>query len=162
MVLWGCLAPRGYLLVSSVRPEEHGIERPVPHLPGGPLVGPPQPPVHLPHQGEGLIPQRARDRAPVPVPGPGPLCPSRRLPLLPLCLRRRCRAPPPPRQGHPRRPRSRCGGGLLVLGSWGLGGDELSGVGVRCCRSGCGGGGGGRCAEGAVTKRQKAGMSTHG
>ena len=96
MVLWGCPPPRGYLLVSSVPPEEHGIEGPVPQPPGGPLVGQAQPPVHLPHQGEGLIPQRVRDRAPVPVPGLGPLCPPRRLPLLPLCLRRRCRAPAPP------------------------------------------------------------------
>ena len=85
MVLWGCPPPRGYLSVSSVSPEEHGIEGPVPQPPGGPLVGPTQPPVHLPHQGEGLLPQRVRDRAPVPVPRPGPLCPSRRLPSLPLC-----------------------------------------------------------------------------
>ena len=128
MVLWGCPPPRGYLSVSSVSPEEHGIEGPVPQPPGGPLVGPAQPPVHLPHQGEGLFPQRVRDRAPVPVLRPGPLCPSRRLPSLPLCLRRRCRAPPPLRRGHPRRLRSRRGGGWLVLGSWGLGGDKLAGV----------------------------------
>ena len=38
--------------------------------------------------------------------------------------------PPPPRRGHRCRLRSRRGGGWLVLGSWGLGGDELSGVGV--------------------------------
>ena len=128
MVLWGCPPPRGYLSVSSVPPEEHGIKGPVPQPPGGPLVGPAQPPVHLPTQGEGLLPQRVRDRAPVLVPGPGPLCPSRWLPPLPLCLRRRCRAPPPPRRGHPRRLRSRREGGWLVLGSWGFGGDELAGV----------------------------------
>ena len=128
MVLWGCPPPRGYLSVSSVSPEEHGIKGPVPQPPGGPLVGPAQPPVHLPHQEEGLLPQRVRDRAPVPVPGPGPLCPSRRLPLLPLCLRCRCRALPPLRRGHLRRLRSRRGGGWLVLGSWGLGGDELAGA----------------------------------
>ena len=131
MVLWGCPPPRGYLSVSSVPPEEHGIKRPVPHPPGGPLVGPAQPPVHLPNEGEGLLPQRVRDRAPVPVPGPGSLCPPRWLCPLPLCLRRRCRAPPPPRRGHPRRLRSRCGGGWLVLGSWGLGGDEIAGVRVN-------------------------------
>ena len=96
MVLWGCPPPRGYLSVSSFPPEEHGIKRPVPQPPGGPLVGPAQPPVHLPNQGEGLLPQRVRDRVPVPVPGPGPLCPSRWLPPLPLCLQRRCCAPPPP------------------------------------------------------------------
>ena len=38
MVLWGCPPPRGYLSVSSVPPEEHGIEGPVPRPPGGPLV----------------------------------------------------------------------------------------------------------------------------
>ena len=80
MVLWGCPPPRRYLSVSPVPPEEHGIKGPVPQPPGGPLVGPAQPPVHLPHQGEGLLPQRVRDRAPVPVPGLGPLCPSRWLP----------------------------------------------------------------------------------
>ena len=122
MVLWGCPTPRGSLSVSSVSPEEHGIEGPVPQPPGGPLVGRAQPPVHLPHQGEGLLPQRVRDRAPVPVSRPGPLCPSRRLPSLPLCLWRRCRAPPTLRRGHPRRLRSRGGGGWLVLGLWGLGG----------------------------------------
>ena len=56
MVLWGCPPPRGYLSVSSVPPEEHGIEGPVPRPPGGPLVSPAQPPVHLPPQGEGLNP----------------------------------------------------------------------------------------------------------
>ena len=115
--------PRGYLPVSSIPLEEHGIERPVPHPPGGPLVGPAQPPVHLPHQGEGLIPQRVRDRAQVPVAGQGPPCPSRRIPLRPLCLRRRRRAPPPPpRRGHQHRLPSRRKGGWLVLGSWGFGG----------------------------------------
>ena len=128
MVLRGCPPPRGYLSVSSVSPEEHGIERPVPQPPGGPLVGPAQPPVHLPHQGEGLFPQRVRDRAPVPAPWPAPLYPPRRLPSLPLCLWRRCRAPPPLCRGHPRRLRPRRGGGWLVPGSWGLGGDELAGV----------------------------------
>ena len=76
MVLWGCPTPRGYLLVSSVPPEEHGIEGPVPRPPGGPLVGPAQPPVHLPHQGEGLLPQRVRDRAPHPHQQQAPAGPS--------------------------------------------------------------------------------------
>ena len=128
MVLWGRPPPRGYLSVSSVPPEEHGIEGPVPRPPGGPLVGPAQPPVHLPHQGEGLLPQRVLDRAPVPVPWPAPLCPPRRPPSLPLCLRRRCRAPPPLCRGRPRRLRPRRGGGWLVPGLWGFGGDELAGV----------------------------------
>ena len=92
MVLWGCPPPRGYLSVSSVPPEEHGIEGPVPRPPGGPLVGPAQPSLHLPHQGEGLFPQRVRDRAPVPVPWPALLRPPCRPPSLPLRLRRRCRA----------------------------------------------------------------------
>ena len=56
MVLWGCPPTWGYLSVFSVPPEEHGIERPVPHPPGGPLVGLAQPPVHLPNHGEGLLP----------------------------------------------------------------------------------------------------------
>ena len=38
---------------------------------------------------------------------------------------------PPPRRGHPRRLRSRRGGGWLVLGLWELGGDELAGVRVH-------------------------------
>ena len=87
MVLQGCPTPRGYLSVSTVAPEEHGTEGLVPRPPGGPLVGPAQPPVHLPHQGESLLPQRVRDRAPVLVPWPAPLCPPRRPPSLPLCLR---------------------------------------------------------------------------
>ena len=128
MVLWGRPAPRGYLSVSSVSPEEHGIEGPVPRPPGGPLVGPAQPPVRLPHQGGGLLPQRVRDRAPVPVPWPALLCPRCRPPSLPLRLRRRCRAPPPLCRGHLHRLRPRRRGGWLVLGSWGLGGDELAGV----------------------------------
>ena len=120
MVPWRCPPPRGYLSVSSVPPEEHSIERPVPQPPGGPLVGPAQPPVHLPHQGEGLIPQRVRDRAQVPVPGPGSACPSRGLPLRPLCLLRRCRtSPPPPAEAI------RAGSALAAGGAgwcWGRGG----------------------------------------
>ena len=71
-------------------------------------------------------------RVPVPVPGPGPFCPPRRLPLRPLFVRRRRRAPPPRRRGsgHPRRLRPWRGGGWLVLGSGGSGGDEVSCVGV--------------------------------
>ena len=61
--------------------------------------------------------------------GPNQLhCPPRRPSSLPLCLRRRCRAPPPLGRGHPRRLPPRRGGGWLVPGSWGLGGDELAGV----------------------------------
>ena len=67
--------PMGYLPVPPVPLEEHGIEGPVPHPPGGPRAGPAQPPVHLHHQGDGLIPQGVRDRAQVPVPGPGPPAP---------------------------------------------------------------------------------------
>ena len=103
----------------------------VPQPPGGPLVGPAQPPVHLPHQGDVLIPQGVRDRAPVPVLGPGRLCPWRRPPLLPLCLQRRCRAPPPP---PAKAIRAGCalgaGGACWCRGRGGLGGDLLAGVGV--------------------------------
>ena len=128
MVLWCRPPPRGCLSVSSVPPEEHGIKGPVPRPPGGPLVGPAQPPVHFPHQGEGLPPQRVRDCAPVHIPRPALLRPLCRPPSLLLHLRRRCHAPSPLRRGHPRRLRPRRGGGLLVLVSWGLGGDELAGV----------------------------------
>ena len=132
VVLWGRPPPRGHLPVPPVPPQEHGIEGPVPHPPGGPRAGPAQPPVHFHHQGPGLGPRGVRDRAPVPVPGPGPLCPPRWLPLRPLCLRRRRCAPPPLRRGsgHPRRLRPWRGGGRLVLGSGGLGGDEVTGLGV--------------------------------
>ena len=95
MVLWGCPPHRGYLSVSSVPPEEHGIEGPVPRPPGGPLVGPTQLPVHLPHQEEGLLPQRVRDRAPVPVPWPALLRPPCRPPSLP-CACGADAAPRPP------------------------------------------------------------------
>ena len=128
MVLLGRPPPRGCLSVSSVPPEEHGIQGPVPRPPGGPLVGPAQPPVHFPHQGEGLPPQRVRDCAPVHVPRPALLRPLCRPPSLLLHLRRRRHAPSPLRRGHPRRLHPRRGGGLLVLVSWGLGGDELAGV----------------------------------
>ena len=79
MVLWGCPTPRGYLSVSSVSPEEHGIEGPVPRPPGGPLVGPAQPPVHLPHQGRvssprgsGTAPQSRSHGLPPSAPRAGP------------------------------------------------------------------------------------------
>ena len=145
MVLWGCPAPRGYLSVSSVPPEEQGIKGPVRQPPGGPLVGPAQPPVHLPNEGEGLLPQRVRDRAPVPVPGPGPLCPSRWLPPLPMCLPRRCRAPPPspPRPSAPAPLSARRE--LAGAGVVGVGGGRARRRQGRCCRGGGGGGGGGGC-----------------
>ena len=51
------------------------------------------------------------------------LCPSRRLPLLPLvCGAGAAPRPPPPRRGHPRRLRSRRGGGLAGAGVVGVGG----------------------------------------
>ena len=132
VVLRGRPPPRGYLPVPPVPPEEHGIEGPVPHPPGGPQAGPAEPPVHLHHQGEGLIPQGVRDRAPVPVPGPGPPCPSRRLPLRPLCLQRQRRVPPSPpprpRPSAPALPSARGGAGWC-WGRGGFGGDEVAGVG---------------------------------
>ena len=84
-------------------------------------------------RGRASPPRGVWDRVPVPVRGPGPFCPPRRLPLRPLCLRRRRRAPPPRSRGsgHPRRLRPWRGGGWLVLGSGGLGGDEVSCVGVH-------------------------------
>ena len=98
-LLWSSGAaqpPRGTSRFPPTIPEEHGIEKPVPHLPGGPRAGPAQPPVHFHHQGEDLTPQGVPDPAPVQISGPGPLCPARRLPLRPLRLRRQRRTPPPP------------------------------------------------------------------
>ena len=147
MVLWGCPAPRGYLSVSSVRLEEHSIKWPVPQPPGGPLLGPAQPPVHLPNQGEGLPPQRIQDRAPVPVPGPGSLCPSRRLPLAAPVL-----AAPMPRPAPPPAEVIRAGSALGAGGAagwcWGRGG--WGGTSSPCCRGGGGGGGGGCGAPASV------------
>ena len=122
MVLWGCPPPRGYLSFSSVSPEEHGIEGPVPRPPGGSLVGPAQPAVHLPHQGKGLPPQRVRDRAPVPVPWAAPRP-----------------APPPPRPSAPALPSAR--GWLAGAGVVGVGGRRARRRQGRCCRGGGGGGG---------------------
>ena len=85
-------------------------------------------PYTSPTRGRVSSPKRVRDRAPVPVPWPALLCPPCLPPSLPLRLRRRCRAPPPLCRGHPRRLRPRRGGGWLVPGSWGLGGDELASV----------------------------------
>ena len=42
MVLLGPSTPRGHLPVTPIPPEEHGIEEPVPHPPGGPRGGPAQ------------------------------------------------------------------------------------------------------------------------
>ena len=117
MVLWGCPPPRGYLSVSSVSLEEHAIEGPVPQPPGGPLVGPAQPPVHLPHQGEGICPQRARDRAPVPVSWPAPLCPLRRLLSLPCACGADAAPRPPSAEAICAGSALGAGGGWLVPGS---------------------------------------------
>ena len=104
MVLWGCPRPRGYLSVSSVPPEEHGVEKLVP--------------VHLPHKAEGLISQTVRDCAPVPVPRAGPPLPLAPAPPdapVPAALMPRP-APPPAeaiRAGSP----LGAGGGLAGAGS---------------------------------------------
>ena len=128
MVLWGCLPPRGVPL-GFLRPSGGARHRRAgsstsQRSPGWPSTTTRTPP----HQGEGLLPQRVRDRAPVPVPWPALLRPPCRPPSLPLRLRRQCRAPSPLRRGHPRRLCPRPGGGLMVLVSWGFGGDELAGV----------------------------------
>ena len=60
----------------------------------------------------------------------GPPLPPAPAPLAAPAPGRRCRAPPLLRRGHPRRLRPWRGGGWLVPGSWGLGKDELAGVGV--------------------------------
>ena len=72
-------------------------------------------------RGSGTVPQsRSQGRAPSAPRAGSPRC---------RCACGAEAAPrPPPRRGHPRRLRSRRGGGWLVLGSSGLGGDELAGV----------------------------------
>ena len=73
-------------------------------------------------RGSGTVPQsRSQGRAPSAPRAGGPRCPC-------ACGANAALRPPPPRRCHPRRLGSRLGGGLLVLGSWGLGGDELAGV----------------------------------
>ena len=62
--------------------------------------------------------------------GRAPSAPRAARPCCPCACRAGAAPRPPPCQGHPRRLRSRRGGGWLVPGSWGLGGDELAGVGV--------------------------------
>ena len=132
MVLWGSPPPRGYLPVFSVPAEGHGIEWPVPQSPGGPLVGPAQPTVHPPPprkrasspRGSGTVPQSwSQGRAPS-APGAGsPCCPCAR--GAGAALR------PPPAEAIRAGSALGAGGGWVVLGSWGLGGDELSGVRVN-------------------------------
>ena len=70
-------------------------------------------------RGSGTVPQ-SQGRAPSAPRVVSPCCP---------CACGAGAAPrPPPRRGVLRRLCSPCGGGWLVLGSWGLGGDELAGV----------------------------------
>ena len=145
MVLWGCPPPRGYLSVSSVPPEEHGIKEPVSHPPGGPLVGPAQPPVHLPNQGEGLLFQRVVGPCPSPGPRAGPpLPPALASPAAPVPAAPMPRpAPTPPRPSAPAQLSARGGlAGAGVVGVWGGRACRRQG---RCCRGGGGSGGGGRC-----------------
>ena len=128
MVLWGCppplRVPPGFLRPSGgARHRKAGSSSPWWSLssPSSTTLAPP-PPGGGPHPSQGP--------GPCPSPGPraGPPLPLAAAPPAALCLRRRRRAPPSPGRGHPRRLRSRCGGGWLVLGSWGFGGDEFSGV----------------------------------
>ena len=146
MVPWGCPPPRGYLSVSSVPPEEHGIKGPFPQPPGCPLVGPAQPPVHLPHptrgsasspRGSGTVPQsRSQGRA-LSAPRAGsPRCPS-------ACGADAAPRPPPPRPSAPAPLSAR--GGLAGAEFVGVGGGRPGRRQGRCCRGGGGGGGGGGC-----------------
>ena len=73
-------------------------------------------------RGSGTVPQsRSQGRAP---PAPRACAPCGPC----ACGAGAASRPPPPRRGHLRRLRPRRGGGWLVLGSWGLGGDEFSSV----------------------------------
>ena len=121
VVLRGRPSPRGHLLVPAIPPEQHGIEGPVPHPPGGPGAGPAQPAVHLHHQGEGLRPEGGLDRVPVPVPGRGSLCPPRRPPLRPLRPRRGAASPPSAAEAAAIRAGSALGVGAAGW-CWGQGG----------------------------------------
>ena len=144
MVLRGRSSPRGYLPVPSVPPEEHGIERPVPHPADGPRAGPAQQPVHLHHQGEGLITQRVRDRASVPLPGPKPPAPRAGAPCGPCACGAGAASRPLPAEAI--RAGSALGaGGLAGAGVVGVGGGRVLRRRGRCCRGGRGGGGGVWC-----------------
>ena len=71
--------------------------------------------------GSGTVPQSRSQ-------GPAPPAPRAGSPCGPCACGASAAPPPPPRRGHPRQLRSWCGGGWLVLGLWGLGGEEFSGV----------------------------------
>ena len=74
-------------------------------------------------RGSGTVPQsRSQGRAPSAPRAGSPCCPC-------ACGAGAAPRPPPPRPSAPA-PLSVRGGGWLVPGSWGLGGDELAGVGV--------------------------------
>ena len=133
VVFWGRPTLQGHLLVPPVPPEEHGIEGLVPQPPWwspsrlSSATRTPPSPGGGPHPPGGLGP----------CPSPGlragpPLPPAPSPPAAPVPAARAPRpAPPPPRQwpSAPAPPSAR-GGGSLVLGSGGFGGDEVSGVGV--------------------------------
>ena len=74
-------------------------------------------------RGSGTVPQsRSQGRAPSAPRASSPCCPC-------VCGAGAAPRPPPPRPSAPV-PLSARGGGWLVPGSWGLGGDELAGIGV--------------------------------
>ena len=129
MVLWSCPPPRGYLSVSSVPPRSTASKRRflnplvVPWLTqhNRPYTSPTRGRASSP-RGSGTVPQsRSQGRAAYAPRAGSPRCPC-------ACGADAAPPPPPPRRGHSRRLRSRRGGGWLVLGSRGLGGDELAGV----------------------------------
>ena len=72
-------------------------------------------------RGSGTAPQSRSHGRPPSAPRAGP-------PRCPCACGADAAPRPPLRRGHPRRLRPRRGGGWLVPGSWGLGGDELAGV----------------------------------
>ena len=77
MLLWGCPPPRGYLSVSSVPPEEHGIKGPVPWLAqhNHPYTSPTRGRASSP-KGSGTVPQsRSQGRAPSAPRAGSPCCP---------------------------------------------------------------------------------------
>ena len=111
--LWRSTASKGRFLIPLVVPEQAQLNHPYTSTTRGRASSP---------RGSGTVPQsRSQARAP-PAPRAGSPCCSC------ACGAGAPPRPPPPRRGHPRRLRPGCGGGWLMLGSWGLGGDEFSGV----------------------------------
>ena len=106
-------APKGRFLIPLVVLEQAQLNHPYTSTTRGRVSSP---------RGSGTVPQsRFQTGPPLPL---APAPPTAPVPAAPAPRP----APPPPRPSAPAPPSARRG--WLVLGSWGLGGDEFSGVGV--------------------------------